>query len=254
MTAMELALKHGYDLSLVQVRALAKEIRDAENIVSTGSTTYLRVLLVGTLKELGHTPRMRASRSALSKLDGNGREAQLKALQTVHDRYYAAICEEIIDESMTDSPRLGKEERSRRALERNTRTNFARSAKSTIASYIKTGFDITGLVVSAVTKRSLYNAVKEAQGNVPPSPEKLEKQLDAAASTIEGLAKALCEQNEEAAGRRLAHILNQIAVIALRYGGLEPTSLAKEAMEHCVPFRTKDGMFWPLVEEHSRMQ
>ncbi len=245
----DIAVKHNYLLTVAQVAELAREYVTAQQSVSSiGQATYLRVEIAGTIKELGAEPRQRSRKGDMGKLSEEEKARQLAALEAVHSRYYAAILEAVIEDGIKDHPRLGKEERARRSLERNRRTNYARSAKSTIAAYIRAGFDITTLVVASVTKRSLYEAVQITQPPKVAEPEKLERQLSSSADRLSAMAKELCEKDGERARGPLVKLLNELTHL-LMATGVHTTDKPAEAQEQCVPLMLKTGVFWPAGVE-----
>lgn len=245
---IDIAIKNNYVLSVAQVAELAKALVSAQQTISGVNTSYLRVVLAGTVQELGSTPRLRAARAALGKIDEETKTRQMAALEAVHSKYYAAILEAVVSEDIKDHPRLNKDERARRALERNRRTNFARSAKSTLASYIKAGFDINGLVVTSVTKRSIYEAVERTKPKKEVTPDQVSAQFEKVAKDIEGCAENLVESDAERAREEISRLVGHLTALLAKVD-VKPTDKPAESMHKCIPLQTKAGIFWPAGVE-----
>ncbi|HEX2615847.1 MAG TPA: hypothetical protein VHL10_10170, partial [Nitrososphaera sp.] len=234
-----------YLLSVSQVGLLAKELVQAQATISGVNASYLRVLTAGVQHDLVGNVRLRAARNALDKPDADQIDKQLKSVEKIHDLYYAAIVAEVIDDTIKDNPRLQKEERNRRSLERNRRTNFARSAKSTLVSYIKAGFDVTALVIPTLTKRSIYEAVQATRPSDSESTKaSVLRKFDAAVDSVQAAAKALCERDAEAAREKLQALLSTITALLVGTG-VQPVNKASVAVANRVPFREGRNIFWP---------
>lgn len=127
-----------------QVEALAHERYAGASAVANVDGTYLRILLVGIQARLG--PKRRG-RIAL--------DTQAQVLEETHKRFYDAVLRGVTTPDIAIDETLPQAERSARALERNRRSAFARSAKSTLATAAASGVDLRGLDVALVTKASL---------------------------------------------------------------------------------------------------
>lgn len=114
--------------------------------------TYLRVLIAGCQAKLGPVRRGRSPSA----------ESQLAVIEETHGRFYAAVLRGVTTPDIAADPTQAGPESQRRALERNRRSGFARSAKSTLAAYARAGGDVRILVVDEVTKGSLRAATAPA--------------------------------------------------------------------------------------------
>ena len=120
----------------------------------TGSTTvtktrgmYLKMLVATTQDELKGTKEVTL-------------QMQLNSLEIVHKRWKTAVAEVVITPDIAKDPKLKQEEKSRRALERNRRTNFSRVAYSLLRSWIKTpGNSFMGLTPAKVTANKLVDEI-----------------------------------------------------------------------------------------------
>lgn len=146
-------MKSKYAMTEQQVESLAGEYASASVETARVSGTYLRVLVLATQAILGKVKRGRIAR-----------DAQLEVLADVSGKYYAAVLRGVTTPDIEPAPTLSREEQTRRSLERNRRSTFARSAKSTLASWISAGGDLRGLNAEEVTRDPLLAQIREARG------------------------------------------------------------------------------------------
>lgn len=147
-------MKNRYSMSVAQIENFARDMATAIDSVSNGRTTYLRVLVAGIQGTLGKVKRGR----------NLGADTQLDVLGDVSDRYYAAVLKGVTTPDIEHAEGLDKAESTRRSVERNRRSTFARSAKSVLSSWINTGGDIRNLDVDTVTRDPLLADIRERRG------------------------------------------------------------------------------------------
>lgn len=165
-----------------QVEDMARERFTASANVDVLSDCYFKVLLAESQAQL---PPLAPSgrKQAISA------EAHLMVVEAVHARYYPAVLRGInTPDVAADAPGIDQEEKSRRAKVRNARSNYARSSKSELCSYIEAGNDIRLLVVGDTSKEKLRLARK------PPLPENREERIttqaaDSILRSVERIAK-----------------------------------------------------------------
>lgn len=127
--------------SITDIRALARQTVDGRNAINTARGEYLRAIIETAQSELG------------GKAD---QAAQLAAVKAVHKRFYPVVCEATTTPDIVADKRQTLEERKRRALERNRRSNFARSAYGTIRRWLRApSHDLMRLDAKKVTKSQL---------------------------------------------------------------------------------------------------
>jgi hypothetical protein len=170
-----------YALSEAQIETLASE--RTQSLVTTDKYdgTYLRAIVAGVQSLLG--PKRGKS---------PGIQAQLEALETVAAPYYAAVLRGVITSDIELDASLEAAEVTKRTRERTRRATFARTAKSTLVSWVSEGGDIRALEVSVVTKTELRTAVTAARSERAPTSDRIER----AQATI--LAAVAREGPEEA--------------------------------------------------------
>jgi len=157
-----------YVATEAQVETLAAAHWNVAIQLEGSNSTYLRVVLVGAQAELGKKRGRQPSA-----------QSQLAVLEKVHERFYAAVLRGVTTPDIAKEEGLEATESSRRALERNRRSTFARSSKTALANYAKAGGDLRGLVPDEVTKASLRAAIEP-----PPPEDRTARQLAAAQGSI----------------------------------------------------------------------
>ena len=169
MNIQQTIAKAHYVATEQQVEQLAASQYAASQEVEGHNNTYLRVVVVGVQAEVGTKKRGRSPT----------RDAQLTVIEKVHERFYAAVLRGVTTADIANEDGLLPPEKSRRALERNRRSTFARTAKTTLTNFVKAGGDIRTLDAETVTKRSLRDAI------APPEPaNRLERGYERAEKAI----------------------------------------------------------------------
>lgn len=135
-----------------QVEALAQQRYTAADVQGKTDGTYLRVLIVACKSKLGTRGRSPST------------ESQLQVLDAEHTRLYAFVLRGVTTPEVAAEEGLSPQESGARALERNRRSGFARSAYSTVRAVIAAGGDFRGLDPETVSKASLRSML------APPEP------------------------------------------------------------------------------------
>ena len=145
-------MKNQYAMTESQVEALAHERTQSLMAMDGTDGTYLRVLLNGAQAKLG-PKRGRAP----------AKTSQIEALEVVAVPYYAAVLRGVTTPDIALGPDLEADEVQRRTRERNRRAIFARTAKSTLSTWVDEGGDLRALNVTTVTKSQLRAEVQAAR-------------------------------------------------------------------------------------------
>jgi hypothetical protein len=153
---------HPHNATDAQVEQLAHDRYTHGLQVHHTEGIYLKVVVAGCQAQLGMVKRGRAPNA----------QAQLAVLDKVHDRFYAAVLRGVTTTDIAADDTLPQDERQRRTLARNARSAFARSTKSTLASYAKAGGDLRALDLAKVSKASLRAFVTP-----PPTGDKTTQQV-----------------------------------------------------------------------------
>lgn len=193
--------------------------------------TYLRTLVEESQRELGLEPR--ANNRKAKHIGAEEQARQLAAVAAVHGRFYAII-NEVVDASLTDVPSKDH------TLERNRRTNFARTALYAVRLYIRAGKDLTAVAPARVTKSTL---AVEARPTIR-SPGRLKSRVERASKAFVTSLLELGEADKQAALAELDTLLgimaNQMAAL-----GAPPARDLKHAVEQHKPFRSGATLFVP---------
>jgi|GEM_PF-3016575 len=216
-----------------QIAALAKSVLTAAQDIDTGRTSYLRYLIADTQAELGAKPRK--IRGKPNKLDEKEVEGQLAALNKVNARFY-----EIVVKAASETiPPATKD----RAIELNRRTNFARSAASTVRSWVRAGNDVTILAPTRVTKGEL---VVPARVPRAPSAKRLKAAAERQSKDLVKTLLLLSEVNKEAAAYELQMVMGQLVDEMVRLGVAATKDAAKAIAEHRpLQIKGSDTLFIP---------
>jgi hypothetical protein len=159
MTIVEKIEAAKFVASVEQIEALAHEQYGAVSQSKRGDGTYLKALVTATQSKVGR--RLKPTT-----------EQQLKALESVHVDFYIAVVRGVTTPDIAHLPNLSQEETTRRRLLRERRAVFARSAKSTLAAFVKSGGNVRDIDVATVTKSSLRAAVQR-----PVPEDKVDRQI-----------------------------------------------------------------------------
>jgi hypothetical protein len=204
------------------IETIAERFLTAQEGQSQASLSYLQFLVGTTQEEL---------KTGLSAID---------ALAQVSARFYAVVLRKAITAEIADSPALPDGERKARARERNRKTNWARSNKSTLLAWLRQGNDIRTLDPAKVTKASL--TVESAKPKAP-SVKTLAKRASRFADEIEGIVSRM--DDKKGAIPALHEILSRVSGL-LSDIGIEPAKRVDVAIRERKPFTTRGHVFWPM--------
>ncbi len=124
-----------------EIRTLARQSVEGRQQTLSARGAYFKALVQTAQAELGGKA---------------GQEGQRAAVRVVHHRFYPVVLEAVTTLDVAKSDKLPKQERERRALERNRRSNFARSAHGTIQRWLRAeGHDLMKLDSEKITKSQL---------------------------------------------------------------------------------------------------
>lgn len=195
MNVLDKIIKAHYVADEAQVEALARQHYTASTEASAAGSTYLRVLVAGVQAQLG-------PKRGRSRVDAT---AALSVLEAVHGRFYAAVLNGITTPEVAPDDSLDAKVTTARARERNRRSTFARSSKSTLATFIKGGGDLRVVTVATVTKRQLREAV------APPEPtDRVERRITRAQAVLVRAAKRMARDNVDNAQQMLADVIDAL--------------------------------------------
>jgi hypothetical protein len=232
MSIIEEIAKNNYNASADQIAALAKLNLTSERATGAVQGTYLKILLAGVQVDM---------RNSVVELEAD------RVLQQVHERYYSAVLEAITTNDVRIKKSASKTEKHERALERNRRANFARSAKSTLLAFIHASGDVTQLNPATVTKTELHAYATAMKPAKPVNPEVLPTRVLHACHVLEELTRQLADYEKEIAIRSLENSMERLAVLLIELGAGYVVSSQQAVREHKM-LKTAAGVFWPVIQ------
>lgn len=199
---------------------------------ATVPATYLRVLIATTQSELGTEPRQRTTK--VGKIDADTIQLHLTTLEAVHERFYAIVL------------RVAQETY-RGARERNVATNFARTALSTLRSWMRAGHDIRDLAAARVSKESLRRATPR-RSRAGPAPRTLIRRVETMTQRLDAVVSAVPEAGRAEMRPAIEAAIQKLASYLMAWGGPAVREPVVAAREHR-PLRTRAGTFWVTQTE-----
>lgn len=206
-------MKSKYALSESQVETLARESSEASVAVERIGLTYLRVLLVGVQAVIGGGKGYKPVR----RLVNGTKAAHLEALGSVHKRFYAAVVRGVTTPDIAPNDKLERGEQRARTLARNRRSNFARTAKSVLAAYIKAGGDVRMLDPEKTTRDPLAATVRAKRGVSEPG-----YKVGRHARAITRLLEHEAQEDPDAARAEMQRVIEELQAALDSLGESEP--------------------------------
>lgn len=215
--------------TVAEIRTLARQTVDGRQQTLSARGAYFRALVETAQAELGGKA---------------GQEGQLAAVRHVHRRFYPVVQEATTTPDIAHSVKAPPAERKRRALERNRRTNFARSAYGTIRRWLRAdGHDLMKLDSQKVTKSQL---LKEA----PPTrkhaltKERMQARADKFIGGLLGFTRQLAKVDQAQAATVANDAIEQL--VKLLAANARGTKDAKVAAQEQRPLYLAGKVFWPM--------
>jgi hypothetical protein len=190
--------------------------------------TYLRVLVGTTIKELGGAKKARP-------MPQDRQTEQLAAVAAVHERFYAIVLEEV-DKSLGGVPAKD------RPLEKNRRSNFARTALSITRRYIKAGKDLLAVTPAKASKRVMEVSLPPR----PATPRRLKGSVERLSKRFMAALLELSDSDPQGALSELDTLIGQMANQLAALGATAVTSPKKAVAEHR-PLQVGKQLFVPTA-------
>lgn len=232
MTIISKLVAAHFVATVAQVETLAHERYATNTAVLQADGTYLRVALVDAQSVLGK-PRGRGTKP--------NAEAQLEVLGKTNEKFYPAVLRGVTTEDIAVEAGLDPKEQSRRALERNSRSAFARSALSTLTAYVRAGGDLRTLDAETVTKASLRAAT------APPEPtDKVARQVQRAAGSLLRAVTRRAREHPDEAREEIGRVMEELQKVLDSLGNgdeeHEETTVTTRAPRDTGATRTRVGV------------
>lgn len=234
--------KANYLATAEDVATLATSNLEAQQMIGRVHGCYFRILLARTQHAICGKPTLRAREKA-EKMTPEDTEAHLKAFETQHAELYAAVLNAVRSADTESRKNLETDEQNRRALERNRRTNFARSAASVLRTYIKRGGNVLRLAVPHATKSAVAAMTPPAE-DAEPAEGRSERTVTRAAARIVAAVQSMAAEDKEGAVDVLRKALGLIAG-TMQSLGIRSTTKPAVALAQDRLLRTEAGVFWP---------
>lgn len=218
-----------------QVRQLAiLNFESSEGFAKTGGT-FLRIEVAALQSALGIQPRQRAG----GKPQRFDKDNVMATYRDVHNRLYALVLDAVVTPDIADNAKLRKAEKQRRALERNRRSNFARTVKSTLGAFIRAGGNVAALVVPSVTKGMLSAETKKLK---PATELDRDAQADRICSSMVKRIENIREEDHELAQMVAQRLTVQLSPVTAQQTTRSPT----KSVEEGIPLKLEGGIFLPM--------
>lgn len=146
--------------------------------------SYLRILVAHSLREL--------EKSGVKRVSA---DAGLAAVEAAHAHLYDVIRKAVHTPDIADEEGLTQDEHKRRVHERNRRTTFARTTRSTLVRAVQAGCRLATLDPVTVTKDALQTFYTPARAG----PSSLTDRVARARSRLEELIRELAQEDPAAA-------------------------------------------------------
>lgn len=215
-----------YVATTEDIDALVRGYLGAISVHGSTRSTYLRALIATTQAQLASPPK---TRTYVRNIEGALITEQVSALETVHKKFYDVVLKAIEDSPPVDG------------MTAHARSGFARSAKSTIRSWIMTGHDITGLAAGRVTKSFLREGVPVRQGR-----PRQQNHISTKLKSVTDAADTLASTDKAAAMKYLEDAMTVLATKLISLGGQTTTKIAESAKDHR-PLRRGNVVYWPTL-------
>lgn len=227
-----LAQRH-YLASDDDVRVLARVSVAGTAMLETSRACYMRVLLAHSQVALGLSEPREHSARALAPIDKDARAAQRSKFDEVNARLYALV--------LAENP-SGRGKGA--ALERHSRTAFARSAASTLRGAIAVGVDLTALGVADTSKGSLAKLTAARTTKRARPQQSVKRKLSALRRRITGALDAL-DKSDKLAARELAQsLIDQLGGWLVARS--TPTTNATAAIRNNLPLTVRGTTLLPI--------
>lgn len=189
MNPFETCEELGYDVGGDVIAELARIGASGDAVTAKVGGTYLKVLVRGA-----------------QLIAGDG----AVAVNKVQSLYYPHVLRGVTTADCADDKTMARDERSRRSLERNRRSNFARTAASTLRTWVSLGGDLRVLDAAVVTKQSLIGAISTMRAGLRNAAGGVNVVYDAASDMSASVALNEIERSVARAFKRMVRGLSEI--------------------------------------------
>lgn len=221
---MKTLVKRNFVATPAEIERMTRDMIAADNLL----TDYLKCLVATTQAELGEEIRLRSAAKP-GKIAAEQTALDLGALQKVHERFYAAVLR-----GLSDVP----------AKERNSRSNFARTAKSSLFTWMKAGFDIRDIAPARVSKSALQLQRAGKRAVLKLAAKAFEHRAMKFVKLV-GQSAQLVE-DKQAAAAAIGKAMSKLAAMLAKLGVTDVTNNQRRALKENTLLQTPTGIFMPI--------
>lgn len=213
--------------SLDEIRELARQTVDGKKAVTTARGAYFRALVESAQVELrGKGPVSQAE--------------QVAAVKKVHRRFYPAV-EEAVNYDIKKDRKNSKDERDRRTLERNRRTNFARTAYGAIKKWLRApDHDLLKLDPQQVTKSQLLDEAPPSRQHTM-TPKRIQARGGRLIDQLVRFAKQIAKGDEKQAAKIVEEAMQELVKFTTAH--IQATTDVRVAAREGTPLRLGKKVF-----------
>lgn len=148
--------------SEADIESMAHQKQEGDEFATKTAGTYLRIMVALTAADIGGKTACLSRRRgrAAQSLTADEVSAHMESLDRVSARCYAAVTRAVVSPDIAKREGLTAAEQTRRSLERNRRTNYARTALTALRMYVAAGRDVRDLTPVTVTKEALRDVAE----------------------------------------------------------------------------------------------
>jgi len=184
MTTRHNFARTGYLVTEAALAALAKDYASGVEQTEGVRGTYLRILVAHSKRELETAGVKRATT-----------DAALAAVQRAHEALYTIVLAAITTPDIAPDDEADADETRRRTKERNRRSTFARTSKTTLVRAIEAGERLAALDPATVTKEMLQARYAQVRAGPGTATERIARLR----ASLERLVRELAEEDKDAA-------------------------------------------------------
>ena len=228
---LDLIVSSGYEATEQQVEQLARANISAVHTCDQISGSYFKILLV-------------ACQSALKPKHQGKRLDAMAAITNTEAPLYAAVLRGITTLDVASDPAVDSAERSRRALERNRRSAFARSAKSLIVNFVRAGGEMRR-VDPSISKEQMRQMTIDLKPETD-SQDRLNEFISSQGDTLKRAIIRLAKLDQEDAIAATQGMLSSLTSVLSGFG-FSRAKTASQAAKELRPLNVEGTDFWPVA-------
>lgn len=219
-------VRAGYLATEATLTALARRYAEGVDVAEETRGTYLRVLVAHSKREL----EAQGSRRVTV-------EIALAAVQAAHDVLYPIVLKAITTADIAPDEDADAEETRRRTRERNRRSTFARTSKTTLVRAIEGGARLAAMDPKTITKEELMTRF----GKVRAGPGTHLERIGRLSTTLESEVRELAQADPDAAAKAVQELQKALRAVLKQPGEPEQPPMEAQPPRPLIRGRKKVG-------------